>query len=162
VVRYQPPVLATPTAPAVEEVVQTDFRFDSRTFRNGLKTMEFWGPNGEFDDEQSEAGTNDERNFCSVNPEAMLCMTDGCENERSENQQVCPDCKNGLIAFNMEREPIGLTPPNTPGNEIHQAHHGGAAMVLGAFGLLNPDPYEGPVYRNMNQDNPGAPAYHGP
>jgi hypothetical protein len=145
VVRYQPPVLATPTAPAVEEVVQTDFRFDSRTFRNGLKTMEFWGPNGEFDDEQSEAGTNDERNFCSVNPEAMLCMTDGCENERSENQQVCPDCKNGLIAFNMEREPIGLTPPNSPGNEIHQAHHGGAAAVL-ASGLLNE----------------GAPAYHGP
>ena len=35
-------------------------------------------------------------------------------------------------------------------------------MVLGAFGLRNPDPYEGPVYRNMKQDNPGAPAYHGP
>jgi hypothetical protein len=38
------------------------------------------------------------------------CMTDGCENERSENQQVCPDCKNGLIAFNMEREPIEGAP----------------------------------------------------
>ena len=73
--------------------------------------MEFWGPNGEFDDEQSEAGTNDERHFRSVNPEEILwCMTDGCENERSENQQVCPDCKNGLIAFNMEREPIEGAP----------------------------------------------------
>ena len=91
-VSYQPPVLATPTAPAVEEFVQADFRFDSRTFRIGQKSMEFWGPNGEFDDEQSEAGTNDERHFRSVNPEEILwCMTDGCENEHSENQQVCPD-----------------------------------------------------------------------
>lgn len=71
-------------------------------------------------------------------------MNDGCENERSENQQVCPDCKNGLISFNMEREPIGHTPLNSPANEIHQAHHGGAAAILVAD-LLQ-----------------GAPAYHGP
>ena len=91
------------------------------------------------------------------------CMTDGCENERSENQQVCPDCKNDLIAFNMEREPIGLTPPNSPGNEIHQAHHGGAAAILVADLLNEADlRNEGPLYRNMNEDNPGAPAYHGP
>ena len=83
--------------------------------------------------------------YRSVKNPGFECMTDGCENERSENQQVCPDCKNGLIAFNMEREPIGLTPPNTPGNEIHQAHHGGAAAILVADLL-----------------NEGAPAYHGP
>jgi hypothetical protein len=117
--------------------------------------------------------------FFNANP-GFECMQDGCENERSENQQLCPDCKNGLITFNMEREPIGLTPPNSPGNAIHQAYHGGAAAVLVAD-LLQRVPEDAsmrlppharhPDYRNMNQDNPGAvyrnpnqgaPAYHGP
>ena len=114
----------------------------------------------------------------NANP-GFECMTDGCENERSENEQVCPDFKNGLIASNMEREPIGLTPSNSPGNAIQHAHHGGAAMVVGAIGLLQrvpeyasmrlPPHLRHPDFRNMNQDrsgaycnpNQGAPAYHG-
>ena len=48
--------------------------------------------------------------YRSVKNPGFECMTNVCENERSENQQVCSDCKNGLIAFNMEREPIEGAP----------------------------------------------------
>jgi hypothetical protein len=48
------------------------------------------------------------------------CMNDGCENERDENQQLCPDCNNGLIGLDMLRglpsSVVGFTPPNSPGN----------------------------------------------
>jgi len=103
--------------------------------------------------------------FFNANP-GFECMTDGCENERSENQQLCPDCKNDHIAFNMEREPIGLTPPNSPGNAIHQAYHGGAAAVLVAD-LLQRVPEDAsmrlpPHARHPDYRNQGAPAYHGP
>ena len=97
----------------------------------------------------------------SQNPRTVYtCMTEGCEEERDEASQVCPDCRNGLGAFHdssltqlrrlaaadaleaLAHVPINLSGPWQPPLE-DDADHEAALWLYDENGVYAPR-YHGP------------------